>query len=94
VVRGKTCCALCGTTFSAADEIVAFPHFISDETHPLWRFSDAATHQSCFVDWDRATEFRSAYNEIWPKIMPDHPRYMQLDGSIVEIDATRNNPVG
>jgi hypothetical protein len=47
-------------------------------------------HQSCFLGWDRATEFRSAYIEIWPTVMPNQPRYMQLDGSIVEIDATRS----
>jgi hypothetical protein len=86
VVRGKTGCVLCETIFSATDEIVAFPHFVSEKDHPLWRFSDSAMHQSCFLGWDRATEFRSAYNEIWPRIMPNHPRQMQLDGSIVEID--------
>lgn len=85
-VRGKTGCALCGIVLLDADEIVMFPHFIRNEDHPLWRFSDSAMHQSCFLDWDRATEFRSAYNEIWPRIMPNHPRQMQLDGSIVEID--------
>lgn len=67
-----------------------FPHFIGDEAHPLWRFSDSAMHRSCFKGWSHVEEFRSAYNEIWPKIMPNHPREMRPDGSIIDLDS---NPV-
>ena len=86
VVRGKTGCSRCGAVFTGSDDIVMFPHFIWDEADPLWRFSDSAMHRRCFVDWDQAEQFQRAYNEIWPTIMPNHPREMQSDGTIVEID--------
>jgi hypothetical protein len=87
VVRGKTGCALCGSIFTASDEVVGFPHFIWDEAHPLWRFSDSAMHRACFADWDQAEQFRGIYNKVWPTIMPNHPREMQPDGAIIELGA-------
>jgi hypothetical protein len=62
-----------------------FPHFIWDEAHPLWRFSDSAMHRTCFAGWDQAGQFRGIYNEVWPKIMPNHPREMRSDGTIIEL---------
>lgn len=85
VVEGKTGCSLCGVIMARADDIVMFPHFIWDETHPLWRFSDSAMHSRCFADWSEAEQFRRIYNETWPTIMPNHPREMQPDGTILEL---------
>ncbi|NMN04859.1 MULTISPECIES: hypothetical protein [unclassified Novosphingobium] len=85
VVRGKTECSVCGDVIAGSDDIVMFPHFIWDEAHPLWRFSDSAMHRRCFVDWDQAKQFRRIYNETWPEIMPNHRRTMQSDGIIVEL---------
>lgn len=85
VIRGKTECPLCGAILAGPDDIVMFPHFIWDQTHPLWRFSDSAMHRACFAGWGQAEQFRSLYNKVWPEIMPNHPRKMQPDGSIVEI---------
>lgn len=84
VVRGKTGCSVCGQIISGTDEIVMFPHFIWDEAHPLWRFSDSAMHQQCFTDWDKAEQFRAIYNKRWPEIMPTHPREMLANGLIVD----------
>lgn len=85
VVGGKTKCSVCGHIIAGSDDIVMFPHFIWDEAHPLWRFSDSAMHRRCFADWDQAERFQSIYNETWPEIMPNHPRKMQSDGTIVEL---------
>ena len=86
VVRGKTVCSLCRVVFSGSDQIVMFPHFIWDRADPLWRFSDSAMHCQCFAEWSQAEDFRSKFNTAWPKIMPNHPREMLADGSIVEVD--------
>ena len=85
VLRGKTDCSLCGSLINSANEIVMFPHFIWDNAHPLWRFSDSAMHQQCFADWDQAERFRAIFNGTWPDIMPDHPCEMLPNGSIVEL---------
>jgi len=84
VIGGTTTCPLCDAIFLDADDIVMFPHFISLETHPLWRFSDSAMHRSCFAGWAQAESFRAAFNEMWNKQMPRHPREMTADGSIIE----------
>ncbi len=55
VIRGKTMCSLCDAILSDTDDIVMFPHFISVQTHPLWRFSDSAMHRSCFAGWPQAS---------------------------------------
>lgn len=85
VVRGKTACSLCGRLISETDNTVMFPHFLWDDTHPLFRFSDTAMHRRCFVGWEDAKQFRMIYNTRWPEIMPTHRREMLADGSIVEL---------
>ncbi len=85
VIEGMTSCSICGQLIEAEADIVMSPHFIWDEDHPLWRYSDSGMHRSCFLSWDFADQFRSAYNEIWPKIMPQHPREMLADGTIMDI---------
>jgi len=85
VIAGKTGCSLCGAIFAGTDDLVMFPHFIGDVAHPLWRFSDSAMHRACFARWDQAEQFRGIYNEVWPAIMPNHPREMRADGTIVEL---------
>ncbi len=85
VFRGKSECSLCGAVMAVSDDIVMFPHFISDKAHPLWRFSDSAMHRRCFADWSEAERFRRLHNETWATTMPNHPREMQSDGTIVEL---------
>ena len=90
VIQGKTTCSVCGAILSEGDDIVLFPHFIWDEAHPLWRFSDSGMHRSCFTSWDHAEQFRAMFSKAWPKLVPNHPREIRPDGSIVELggDAT------
>ena len=92
IIEGKTECDLCGSILAQGDEVVATPHFIRDEAHELWRFSDSAMHRSCFVAWERAGEFRSLYNELWPTLMSQHPREMLADGSIVACGSRPTSP--
>jgi hypothetical protein len=56
-----TKCALCGETLS--DPIFATTHFISNKSHPFYRFSDAAMHWNCYVKWADQPRFASMYFE-------------------------------
>jgi len=85
IIRGVTNCPLCGTVIADGDALVATSHFIQDENHKFYRYSDSAMHQACFVGWDRRDAFRAAFNKLWPKLMPDHPREMLEDGSIIPV---------
>ena len=67
-------CALCGNPL--AEPIFATSHFIGDQSHDLYRFSDAAMHWSCYVSWPDQARFASMYFEAavrrsesspWPK---------------------------
>jgi hypothetical protein len=84
VFRGKSKCSLCEAILSGEDDIVMFPHFIPDRAHPLWCFSDSAMHRACFKGWSQAEAFRLLFNKAWPELVPNHPREMTVDGSIVE----------
>lgn len=47
VFRGLSSCSVCNEVIQAADEMVAFPHVISNQRDPLWPFSDTACHAAC-----------------------------------------------
>lgn len=83
IIRGVTACPICGDVIADGDILVSIPHFIHDESHKLYRYSDSAMHQTCFVGWEHRDAFRTAVNDLWPKLMPNHPREMMEDGSIV-----------
>jgi hypothetical protein len=82
-IRGKTACSICQEIIEDGQAWVGTAHFIQDDKHPLWRFSDSAMRQVCFRTWEHAEEYRKLYNEIWPNMVPHHPREMLEDGSIV-----------
>ena len=62
ILRGKSRCAICGAVLKTGDSIVATTAFISDETDPLWRYSDAGMHSECFVRWEHREEFVRRFN--------------------------------
>lgn len=66
VLRGKTQCALCGHIIQQSDAVRAFPAFIADQTHPLWRFSDAAFHSDCFEHWPERQRFLELLSDVLP----------------------------
>ena len=84
IIRGKSECSLCGQVLADGDDLVATTHFIHHQSHPLWRYSDSAMHRTCFAKWPEANAFRAAFNQIWPELVPQHPRHMLADGSIAE----------
>jgi hypothetical protein len=55
-------CALCGEPLNIDGPFVATTHFIEDESDPLYCYSDAAMHCSCFREWERREEFVEKYN--------------------------------
>jgi len=85
ILLGKSTCPRCNQLLREGEDILGFPHFIHDQSHPLWDFSDSSMHKECFLNWEKAGEFRDLYNELWPKLVPQHPRRMHNDGEI-EID--------
>lgn len=85
VILGSSECSICKRVLDDSEPIVLFPHFIEDDTHPLWRHSDSGVHKACFLTWEHADEFRRIFNETWNRLVPDHPRRMLEDGEIIDI---------
>jgi hypothetical protein len=85
IVGGVTECPVCGTAILPDDAFWNFPHFIQDPSHPLWRFSDCGMHRRCFQGWEHAEAYRAAFDILWPRLVPNHPRRMVADGSIVDV---------
>ena len=52
----------CEKVLSEEDEIVGTTHFIDDDEHPLFQYSDAVMHRVCFQKWDQRAAFVAAYN--------------------------------
>jgi hypothetical protein len=59
-------CALCGRPLTKP--IFATSHFMSDESHDLYRFSDAGMHWDCYARWPHQERFASMYFESWLKV--------------------------
>ena len=57
IIRGVTACPICGNVIADGDALVSTPHFIHDESDKLYRYSDSAMHQACFVGWERRDAF-------------------------------------
>jgi len=60
---GMTLCSLCGQPINSWEEWIAFPHFIEDEEDPLWPYSDAVFHRSCFESWPHREEFLARFKD-------------------------------
>jgi hypothetical protein len=85
VIHGVTTCPLCGSALNTGDDLFGTTHFIGDEADPLWKYSDAAMHQRCFLAWEHRPAFVAKYNatvgqEVWGN---GTRQRMQLDGSII-----------
>jgi hypothetical protein len=85
IFRGKTECVLCNEVMKENDEIIATSHFIADTQDALWRFSDAAMHKNCFLEWDQRQTFVDRYNDAIGINTWGNGRYhhMNDDGEIV-----------
>ncbi len=76
--RGKSRCPLCDQVIATGDEAFLSPAFMEDARHPLWRFSDAAMHASCFAAWPQRRAFIAAFNDHYAqhyrgmRVMDDH----------------------
>jgi len=85
IILGASHCPICGGVIGHDDEIVATTHFIADRADPLWRFSDAAMHKGCFLDWELRQAFVGRYNAEMGSFIWGNGTFqeMQLDGSIL-----------
>lgn len=87
ILRGRTPCAICGSALERDDDIVATSHFISDPADPLWQFSDAGMHRSCFLAWDLRATFVERFNVSASKIVFANGTSHQMaeDGTIASV---------
>ena len=84
-------CPICNQPLR--EPIYATTHFLSDETHHLWPFSDAGMHWDCFVEWGHRDEFADLYfeskksweNPLWPMVLEDEEVRVRL-GMVGEFD--------
>ncbi|HZS45299.1 MAG TPA: hypothetical protein VFC63_09380 [Blastocatellia bacterium] len=83
IITGKTACAICNVAVQANDTVVSTSHFIADCNNHLWRFSDAAMHQACFLTWEHRLAFINLFNETAGKNTFGNGNYhfMQDDGT-------------
>lgn len=85
VFRGKSECSVCSKILDEEDRIVMFPHFIGDQNHHLWRYSDSGMHGTCFLSWEYRKEFIDIFNNLRGNITWGNGTYHQMkdDGEII-----------
>ena len=80
VLMGRTTCTICGVMLAETDALVATSGGPIDPADALWKFQDAAMHQSCFVSWPLRDAFRSRFNEYFERHLRGI-RFMREDGT-------------
>jgi hypothetical protein len=70
VIRGKSTCVICGKILQEGQELVCFSPFVWNELDPLWKFSDAAVHETCFREDALAEKAQKRYDELESHIFP------------------------
>jgi len=63
ILRGRTCCPVCGEVLKKEDSLVVFPAIVSNENDPLYEINDTAFHASCFASHALATRARNRIAE-------------------------------
>jgi hypothetical protein len=93
IIRGRTCCAICGNVIRESDHVFGTAHFIGDNNSPLWRYSDAAMHRECFQSWELREKFVAEYNAKIGELTWGDGSYQEMkpDGSI--LNCRRDNEV-
>ena len=64
LIPGKTVCALTGKVLQKEDYIACFPHFINDESDPLWLYSDNCMLREAFEAWEHCGEFLTRWADF------------------------------
>ena len=67
---GETPCSICGYVISEGDDFVGTTHFISDDSDPLWKFSDSVMHRQCYENWEHRDEFTTRYRTMMGGLYP------------------------
>lgn len=63
IILNRSICRICGNLIKEGDEIAGFPHFARSEQDPLYFFSDAGFHATCFVNHPLSAEALKAVAE-------------------------------
>lgn len=94
VIHEDSRCSLCDRLLNPAEKIVAFGHFITDQSDPLWRYSDSAMHQTCFLAWPKREEFRSRQNLDFKRVVyPDQTIFqLQENGALIKVPVAKVEP--
>ena len=85
IILGASNCSLCNDLLLEDQDIVSFQHFIQDQDHPLWRYSDSGMHRKCFLSWESKKEFRVAYNKMRNQLSSNSniSHYMEQNGDVI-----------
>lgn len=85
VAAGTATCALCRRAVRPDDDVLITPDFLADDSDPLWPFTDAVVHRSCFLLWDRRKAFIARYNRVARRLVAEDGSYPHMagDGEIV-----------
>ena len=81
IALGATQCSLCGQILEEGQNIVGWPHFLTEE-HPLWKYSDSGMHTACFEAWEHGPFFEQLcnYDPSFKELTPDFFDFVEEHG--------------
>lgn len=72
-----TTCPICGLDFSGVQGYFATSAFL-ERDDPLWRYSDAAMHWACYLEWPYQHEFARKYASAQEALEQRNPYWHTL----------------
>ena len=81
LISGKTRRPICGEVIASESETASFPAFLRP-THPLFKYSDAVFHATCFAhspDRDTVERLYQRYRVIWENRPKDIPSVAEIE---------------
>lgn len=86
VIGGKSKCLICGQTLETGQELVLFSPFVWNELDPLWKFSDAAMHETCFRSDALSQKAQERCDELWRHTPPHNYTCVVCGQAITQFD--------
>lgn len=85
IQAGCATCILCGEAIKPGDDAFVTPDFLAAESDPLWRFTDATVHRTCFIVWEHRKTFVARYNRLAQRLAAQDGTYLHLtsEGELV-----------
>lgn len=77
-IAGASKCPICERVILSPNDAILIPTFITDRTHPLYKFSGLAMHRTCFTKWSLRDQLVTSFNDAYAECPTDDGRIYRM----------------